>query len=270
INRRIFSEQLTACGMQVDTLEDPERVLELLEMEAKAGRPFRIVLLDYLLMPNLDGEQLGRTILANPGLTPAPSLVLLTSSAQRGDGQRFKEAGFAAYLTKPVLTETLRQTLAGVLGIREQDTGEVSLVTRHTLAEATHADDSQAYEFSGRILLVEDNMVNQKVALSMLRNLGVDADTAVNGRQAVEGCEQGGKYDLVLMDCQMPEMDGFDATRAIRKREQGGHIPIIALTANAMESDRRKCLDAGMDDYISKPFKQDELANALRAWLTPA
>ncbi len=270
INLRIFSEQLTACGMQVGTLEDPERVLELLEREAKAGRPFRIVLLDYLLMPNLDGEQLGRTILANPGLTPAPSLVLLTSSAQRGDGQRFKEAGFAAYLSKPVLTETLRQTLAGVLGIREQDTGEVSLVTRHTLAEATHADDSQAYEFSGRILLVEDNMVNQKVALSMLRNLGVDAGTAVNGRQAVEGCEQGGKYDLVLMDCQMPEMDGFDATRAIRKREQGGHIPIIALTANAMESDRRKCLDAGMDDYISKPFKQDELANALRAWLTPA
>ncbi|MCP4043266.1 MAG: response regulator, partial [Gammaproteobacteria bacterium] len=189
VNQRIFSEQIRAFGMQVETLAKPEQALELLEREAKAGRSFRIVLLDHL-MPNMDGEQLGRAILADPALPPIPPLVLLTSSAQRGDAQRFKEVGFAAYLPKPVLTDTLRRTLAGVLGAREQDTGKVSLVTRHTVAEARRAGDIETQEFSGRILLVEDNIVNRKVALSMLKRLGVDTDTAVNGQEAVERCQQ--------------------------------------------------------------------------------
>ncbi|MCP4044175.1 MAG: response regulator [Gammaproteobacteria bacterium] len=266
VNRRIFSEQLSAFGMQVEIPAKPEQVLELLEREAKAGKPFRIVLLDDL-MPGMNGEELGRAILADKELSQAPTLVLLTSSAQRGDAKRFKEAGFSAYLPKPVLSETLRQTLASVLGARGQDTGEVSLVTRYNVAEARRAGDIEIQKFSGRILLVEDNTVNRKVAISMLKKLGVEADTAVNGREAVECCQQETGYDLVLMDCQMPEMDGYDATRAIRG--QGKSIPIIALTANALESDRQKCLDAGMDDYLSKPFKQNDLAGVFRRWLTP-
>jgi PAS domain S-box-containing protein len=267
VNRRIFCEQLSCFGIRVETLAEPERALELMRSKAKAGRPFQIVLLDHQ-MPGMDGEQLGRAILADTELAPPPPLMLLTSSGHRGDARRYKEAGFAAYLTKPLLSGDLRRTLASVLGIRERESGRAPLVTRYTVAEAQKATQSKAQRFSGRVLLVEDNLVNRKVALSMLKKLVLEVEMAVDGREAVERCAQQGGYDLILMDCQMPVMDGYAATRAIREQESGRHTPIIALTANAMKSDRQKCLDAGMDEYLAKPFTQIELSTVLGEWLS--
>jgi PAS domain S-box-containing protein len=266
VNRRIFREQLGCFGMRVETLAKPERALELMRSRAKAGRPFQIVLLDHQ-MPGMDGEQLGRAILADTELAPTLPLMLLTSSGHRGDARRCRDAGFAAYLTKPLLSGDLRRTLASVLGIRERESGRAPLVTRYTVAEAQKVTQSKTQRFIGRVLLVEDNLVNRKVALSMLKKLALEVATAVDGREAVERCAQQGGYDLILMDCQMPVMDGYAATRAIREQEGGGHTPIIALTANAMESDRQKCLDAGMDEYLAKPFTRIELSTVLGKWL---
>ncbi len=266
VNRHVLSGQIASFGMQVESAVDEGRALELLRNAHGTSRSYQLVVLDYL-MPVMDGKQLATAILEDPMLSSIP-LVLLTSTGQKGDAQRFKEAGFAAYLTKPVLTDTLRQTLAGVLGIKERDNQEAPLITRHTVAEARKVVESETQLFNGHILLAEDNAVNQKVAVTMLKKLGLEIDTTADGKQALEYLEKS-TCDLILMDCQMPEMDGYETTRSIRSREQeqGGHVPIIALTANAMESDRKKCLDAGMDDYMTKPFKQAELTEALRRWL---
>jgi len=189
---------------------------------------------------------------------------------QMGDVRRFKEAGFAAYLTKPVETQLLRQTLASVLHGQERDTNEPP-ITQHQPAPSNKPAGRRLPQFSGRILLVEDVPANQKVALSMLKKLGLRPDVATTGKEAVEISQQA-DYDLIFMDCQMPEMDGYEATAAIRacERMQGRHVPIIALTANALNDERQRCLQSGMDDYISKPFERDHLMSALLQWLSPS
>ncbi len=263
VNLRIFKQQLMSFGMRVKAVPNPQNVIKLMRRAAERKQPFQLAILDYL-MPHINGEELGRAILADEVVGNTP-LVMLTSTTRRGDAQRFREAGFAAYLTKPVLMATLRRTVEGVLGAQQWHKDRVPLVTRHTVAEAgPHPDESK--KFRGRILLAEDNLINRKVANAILSKLGLQTDNVTDGRRAVE-CWAEGDYDLVLMDCQMPEMDGYEATRTIRARERGRHTPIIAITANVMEGDQQKCLDAGMDDYIAKPFKREDLVRAFERWL---
>ena len=183
---------------------------------------------------------------------------MFTSVGTRGDARRMSEIGFEAYLTQPLKQSQLYDCLVTVLN---NSTGKVvrkKLVTRHTIAEAR--------TLNLKILLAEDNIVNQKVARKMLQKIGCQVDSVVNGKEAVEAVKLI-LYDMVLMDWQMPEMDGFEATVEIRKWENGGQrIPIIAMTANAMKGDREKCLEAGMDDYISKPVNAEKLDEVLKGW----
>jgi CheY-like chemotaxis protein len=241
--------------------------LDAIAAAEAAGDPFKVALVDYL-MPAMDGEAFGRAVRAHregSGLR----LVLLTSSGQRGEANRFHEVGFDGYFVRPVRQSILEQALSVVLAEGRPTT----LVTRHSLAEAKPAPIVRAPEpapkpeqYRARVLVAEDNLVNQKLAVRILERLGCRVELAINGAVAVE-MTAAAEYDLVLMDCQMPELDGYDATRQIRARERGlKRIPIVAMTANAMAGDREECLAAGMDDYVSKPVKPGEIEAALRRW----
>ncbi len=199
---------------------------------------------------------LGRTIKTDPQLTDTV-LVLVTSAGLRGDAKRLTEAGFTAYLTKPIRQSQLWDTLVMVRATQRHD--NTTLVTLHSIAEAhttpPPAASALSLQLRARILLAEDNVVNHKVAVGMLEEFGCRVDVAANGLEAVRMVIQL-PYDVVFMDCQMPEMNGYEATAAIRQHEESRkRIPIIAMTANAMQGDRQRCLDAGMDGYVSKPFK---------------
>ncbi len=256
-NRLLLETQLSAWGMQVDCAVDGPQALACLRAMSNESR-YAMTILDFQ-MPGMDGLSLAREIKADPNLAPIP-LVLLTSVGQRGDGEAALKAGIAAYLNKPIRQSQLYNCLATIVSGPIEPT-PTSLLTRHRLAEI------QA-ESRTRILLAEDNIVNQKVAVRMLEKLGCRVDVAANGQEAVDACTQIA-YMLIFMDCHMPEMDGYEATRAIRERESqsGGHIPIVAMTANAMQGDREQCLAAGMDDYISKPVKSKDLLAILQKWI---
>ena len=258
-NRRVLREQLRTWGCPCDEAQDASQALGKLRRAATEGTPFQIALID-MVMPDMDGDALGQAIKADPALADT-ILVMLSSIAQRGDAARAKEAGFVAYLTKPIRHTQLHECLLSVVGRTAtlDDTQPETLVTRHTLAEERKR--------KVRILLAEDNIVNQKVALKVLEKLGYRADAVANGKEAILAMEDI-PYDLILMDVQMPEMDGFEATAAIRRNERRSdrHTPIIAMTAHAMTGDRERCLDAGMDDYIPKPIDPDDLRNAIGTW----
>ena len=281
ISRRAVCEQLQSAGLRTEQADGGKNALHLLRTAQEIGQPYQIALINYR-MPEIDGEQLGRAIKADPTLHDT-LLVLLTSVGQRGDAERFTEAGFSAYLIKPVRQSQLLGSLATIRAAHQQGTS-TPLVTRHLLAESHAAEQAvlSAYNetaapFNARVLLVEDNVVNQKVAIGMLEKLGCRVDIAGNGREAFDMVQQF-PYDVVFMDCHMPEMDGYEATRCIRRCEadQPTHgtsacppaTPIIAMTANAMQGDRETCLDAGMDDYVSKPVKPQELRTVLQRWLS--
>ncbi len=266
MNLLVLEEQLHGYGMQVSTLDRVDQVLPRLEKELAKGNPVQLALLDYD-MPGLDGEQAAMQIKGDKRFADLP-LVLLTSMGKRGDAQRFKEAGFSAYLSKPVVAVVLMQTLSGVLGQKEQGKEMPELITRHTVEEAVHVASRQGAESGGRVLLAEDVPTNQKVAASMLQRLGMEVDLAASGAEAVRLWSRS-RYDLIFMDIQMPEMDGLEATRIIRERESGGtrRTPVIALTANTMELDRELCTEAGMDGFIAKPFDRDDLVIELARWL---
>jgi CheY-like chemotaxis protein len=219
-------------------------------------------------MPGMSGLDLVKAVKAD-SLLAATRLVLLTSRGQRGDAVLARDAGCMAYLTKPVRETQLRECLAAVLnaapasmtveGNSGHEVPTSTLITRHSLAEARMRD-------SPRILLAEDNVVNQKVAVRMLEKLGYRVDVVSNGREAVEAVSRV-NYAMVLMDCQMPVMDGLQAATEIRRQEASGvHLPIIAMTANAAVDDRAACLAAGMDDFVSKPVHAQTLAAVLARW----
>jgi two-component system, sensor histidine kinase and response regulator len=210
-------------------------------------------------MPEMDGETLGQEIKHDP-LLQDTILVMLTSIGKRGDAARLRDIGFSAYLNKPVKRSMLYDCLTTVSGYKSM-VAKAPLVTSHTLLEEKKRK---------RILLAEDNIVNQKVAKLVLEKLGYYVDVVGNGLEAVQAVGEV-SYDLVLMDIQMPEMDGFEATAAIRKKEKGSgkHIPIIALTAHAMQGDRERCLASNMDGYVSKPIYPQEVDAAIRELLTP-
>jgi len=260
-NRLILEHQVAAWGMDCRSAEGGLAALEMLRDSQANGAGYDVMLLD-LNMPGMDGLDLARAIGAEAALASIP-IVLLTSWAVRGSAQAAREAGISAYLTKPVRQSQLYDALATVMGA---EPGAAPLVTRHTLSE-------ERARSRARLLVVEDNDVNQKVAVEMLAKLGYRADVTANGLEALEAVARV-DYGAVLMDCQMPVMDGYAATAAIREREGEGegertHIPIIAMTAAATKGEREKCLAAGMDDYLSKPVELDELGRVLEHWVAP-
>jgi two-component system sensor histidine kinase/response regulator len=187
---------------------------------------------------------------------------MLTSAGHQGDGTRCRELGVAAYLLKPIRQSELREAIARVLGAREQK-GAIPLITRYSLGDA-HDPTAQL-----RVLVAEDNSVNQRLVTRLLEKRGHRVTVTANGREAVAALGNQ-NFDLVLMDVQMPEMDGFEATAAIREREKhhGAHVPIIALTAHAMKGDKERCLVAGMDGYLSKPIRSQDLDEILEKYLS--
>jgi len=249
--------QLRAWGMRVECVPDGVRALDQMRAAYQAACPYDLVILDYQ-MPGMDGLQLARAIKADPGLASI-RLVMLSSFGQRGHGAAAQQAGIGVYLTKPVRQSQLSEAIATAMDMTTPPPS-TSLITRYRLAEA------QA-QVRLRVLVAEDNVVNQKVAVRMLEKLGCRVDVVANGSEAIEALERIA-YDCVFMDCQMPEMDGYDATTAIRTRETqtGGHVPIIAITANAMQGDRERCLAVGMDDYVGKPVQAPDLLAMLRKW----
>jgi len=259
-NRKVLLGQLSLCGMDAACASSADEALSLMRIAATSGRPFEVALIDHQ-MPGCDGATLGKTILAEPALRGA-RLILLTSSGQRGDGRLFSELGFAGYLLKPVTHRDLTDCLMMVLGTQAEGwrTATQPIVTRHALRSQRHRE-------AHHILLAEDNVVNQKVACRILEKLGYRVDVAGDGQAAFEAW-QSGRYHLILMDCQMPVMDGFETTRKIREHEVGGkRVPIIALTAHAMKGADNECRAAGMDDYLSKPIDREQMQNALNRWL---
>ena len=259
-NRKVLMGQLLLCGVEPVSASSAEEALALMRQAEAAGRPFDAALLDHL-MPECDGADLGRTIVQDAALK-STRLVLLTSSGQRGDGQMFADIGFAGYLLKPVTQRDLTECLILVLANSAHSWHLQSqpMITRHALR-------AQRTRSRNRILLAEDNLVNQKVALRLLEKLDYRVDVVADGLAAVVAW-QTGKFDLIIMDCQMPQMDGYAATREIRRLEAGQrHIPIVALTAHAMKGDEEKCRAAGMDDYLSKPIDRVRLDLCLERFL---
>ncbi len=263
-NREIVITRLTAWKMRPEEVDSGAAALTALHRGVADDDPFRLAVID-MQMPGMDGESLGRTIMADRQLV-ATRLVMLTSLGARGDARRFAEIGFSAYLTKPVRHRELRSVLALALNGEAGQMGEMSsLVTRHTARETAALYTGRP----ARLLLAEDNITNQQVALGILKKLGLSADAVVNGAEAVKAVAST-PYDLVLMDIQMPLLDGLAATRQIRAREAeqaGRRLPIVAMTAHAMQGDREACLAAGMDDYLSKPVELSSLVAVLNRWL---
>ena len=264
-NREILIAHLVSWGMRPTETEDGPAALKILDQALDEGDPFHIALID-MRMPGMDGETLGRTIKANPRLGDL-RMVLLTSIGARGDARLFEEIGFAAYATKPIRHQELKDLLSLALWDREgEHQAPQPIVTQHLVRETRQ---NRFVHRKARILLAEDSITNQQVALGLLLKLGLSADTVTNGAEAVTALETI-PYDLVLMDCQMPVMDGYQATARIRDPQSKGQnpaIPIIAITANAMAGDREKCLDAGMNDYLSKPIMVQHLIEVLEKWL---
>jgi len=286
-NRRILDKQVTSWGMRAGLASDAQEALRMLDEAREGGAPYDMAILD-MHMPDMDGIELAKRIKKDLELS-ATRLVLLTSMGRRGDGPAAEDIGLAAYLTKPVRQSELYNCLVTVMGSSEgildvtAGQAEPPLITHHHIrtgrtgnGAVARAGSRQADRWGNRprVLLAEDNPVNQKVAVKMIESLGYRVDVAANGREAL-GALARAPYAAVLMDIQMPDMDGYGATAEIRRREseagesdrQAHRTPIIAMTANALQGDREKALEAGMDDYISKPVRPATLNAVLERWV---
>jgi signal transduction histidine kinase/DNA-binding response OmpR family regulator/HPt (histidine-containing phosphotransfer) domain-containing protein len=259
VNRRVLRELLVRWQLRTDEVDSGEAALAALRAAVPANDPYRLAVVDFH-MPGMDGEALARVVKSD-ALIADTSLILLSSVSVRGEGHRFREAGFAAALTKPVrasqlldaLTETWLERAGGDVGAREGH-------PRHA------ARDTGRGPLRLNVLVVEDNPINQQVASGMLGKLGCHVEVAGSGVQALERLARH-TYDVIFMDCEMPEMDGFEATAEIRRRQgTTRRLPIVAMTAHAMEGDRERCLAAGMDDYVSKPLQASALEAVVRRW----
>jgi two-component system, sensor histidine kinase and response regulator len=278
-NRLILHHLVTGWGMLADMAENAADALrQVMETHAQ-GIAYDLAILD-VMMPGKDGLELAREFRQHPAAT-GMRIVVLTSLLQRGHAEQARQAGAMGYLPKPARHDQLRECLRTVLGItpaeredtRPADQASPQLVTRHSLADNLPRQ---------RILIVEDNLINQKLAVRMAEKLGYHPDVVDNGKEALTALVKE-HYALILMDCQMPVMDGFEATRLIREGETAArserqtshasprtpHMPIIAVTANAMQGDREHCLASGMDDYLSKPIQLDTLRAVLHRWAAP-
>ena len=282
INRQVYREQLKSWGCRYGEASSGTQAIDELRSAQETGDPFEIAIID-MQMPEMDGEELGRSIKQDPDLADT-ILIMVSSMGARGDVARLKKIGFSAYLTKPIKQSQLYDCLATTAKIwkEKKQPQDATIVTRHSLA------DNKKQEI--RILLAEDDATNQKVALYILKKFGYRADAAGNGQEVLQALEKV-PYDIVLMDIQMPVMDGYTATRRIRELElkaqqvklnkndsedlsdseiqlsaRSGRIPIIAMTAHAMKGDREKCIAAGMDDYTPKPINPEELLEKIEKW----
>ena len=252
-NRRILTDMTSTWGMQVVAVESGSAALDAMKKAEEAGKPFRLAIIDGH-MPGMDGFELAQQIRRDPNLANA-MIMMLTSAGQRGDAARCRDLGIAAYLLKPIRKSELLSAILAVLGEHSAES-EPTLITRFNLPVSVRRL---------RILVAEDNPVNQTVILRMLERMGHDPRVAPNGKEAVSLLAVD-NFDVVFMDVQMPEMDGLTATRRIREAEKstGTHIPIIAMTAHAMKGDKERCLEAGMDGYIAKPVSRREVHDTLQ------
>ncbi len=257
-NRDILQNYALGWGMSVDAVPSALAALDLLRNPAQGQTSYDMVIID-MKMAGMNGLELGQRIKADPLLAKIP-LVMVTSTLFKGEAAEAKKTGFAAYLIKPIRKTDLHQCLLTALE------ADPHLFTTSQPEPNPH---NASAKIAARILVAEDNPVNQEVAQHMLQGFGCTVDTADNGKEALKALEHK-SYDLILMDCMMPEMDGYEATAEIRRRQHNGqlpHFPIIALTANAIEGDREKCLIAGMDDYLAKPFKSESLQRMVKMWV---
>jgi PAS domain S-box-containing protein len=254
-NRIVLVKNVEALGSRVDAVPSGAKAIESLRNAQRAGDPYHVVLLD-MQMPGMDGEQTARSIKSDPSIKDV-KILILTSMGQRGDASRLSALGCAGYLLKPIKQQVLFDAVLAVLG--QTDDAPANLITRHSLSENKPA--------GARLLLAEDNPVNQKLAVIILQKAGYLVDAVESGVEAVKKI-QSYQYSLVLMDVQMPEMDGYEATRQIRawEAQKGRHTPIVAMTAYAMSGDRELCIAAGMDDYVSKPLEPRVLFNVIDRW----
>jgi CheY-like chemotaxis protein len=259
-NRQIVQRQLAAVGVISHAVATGAQALAALREHA-AGLRYDLAILD-LEMPEMDGLMLAQLIKTDPALA-STRLLMMSSRGGRSD-LGAQSVHIDGWLTKPVKQTQLHRALAAACGTAVAEPAASEPVS-------VSADDSRIREMRRevRLLLAEDNPVAQKVAVRQLQKLGYEADVVVNGKAALEALA-GTPYSIVLMDCQMPELDGYEATAELRRRENGRHTIVIAMTANALQGDREKCLAAGMDDYISKPVKLDEIAAVLDRWLPRA
>lgn len=257
-NRKVLIEMVALWEISYEEASDGKGALAEMEKAAKDGNPYHLVILDGQ-MPEMDGFEVSKRIKENPAFADT-RIILLTSMGRRGDAARCKELGISAYLLKPIKQSELLGACMNVLGhsLLDANLGKGRLITRHTVRE------EQRCRQSLKILVAEDNPVNQKLVVRILKKQGHSTVVVENGQEALERLEKD-VFDLVLMDVQMPVMDGLKATAIIRDREKstGTHIPIVAMTARAMKGDRESCLEAGIDYYISKPFKVAELLEVL-------
>jgi two-component system sensor histidine kinase/response regulator len=262
-SRTMVTALLRSWGCRFSEAADTDTALRLLVQESHSGDPFGVALIDMEVIHH-GGAELGRLIKATPAISDV-RLVMLTALGYRGDARRLEEIGFSGYLTQPMRQAHLYECLAQVITRQGCVSGneKARIVTRHSLAEARKRKI--------RLLLAEDNATNRAVALAMFSKLGYTADAVCNGREALEALRTR-RYDLVLMDCQMPDMDGFETTSRIRNGGEGlnSGIPIVAMTAHAMKGDRKRCLEAGMNDYLAKPVQLSDLAATLDRWVVKA
>jgi PAS domain S-box-containing protein len=254
-NRRILEGMLVRWEMKPRSVDGGATALAELAEARGAGDPYALILTD-MHMPDMDGFALVEQIRQRPELATA-TIMMLTSAGHRGDAARCHDLGVSAYLLKPIRQSELREAVARVLGARTHE-GAIPLITRFSLQDAREPSASL------RVLLAEDNLVNQRLAVRLLEKRGHRVVVAGNGLEALEALEKE-SFDLVLMDVQMPGMDGLEATAAIRKKESvsGLHLPVVALTAHAMKGDREKCIAGGMDGYLTKPIRPQELDQLL-------
>ena len=262
-SRIILQEQVASWGMKAGSAQDGAQALEMLRKAHATGEPFHVAIID-MMMPGMNGLELARCIQGDRSIADIKLLMLTGLS---GDPAEARKAGISFCLSKPVRQSQLYNALIDVI-FAETPTGASEFPACPPAREAVR--------FEGEILLAEDNVVNQKVTAEMLTGLGLKVDVVFTGREALDALSRK-RYELILMDCQMPELDGYEAAKEIRRQEascvhtsNGSHIPIIALTANAMQGDRELCLSAGMDDYLTKPFSRRQLSAAMNRWLPGA
>ncbi len=267
----IAAEQMRKAKMDVTITASGEEGLAAMKAAAEDGKPYDIGVLDYM-MPGMDGVELAKEIKSDKALKNI-SLLMISSAPNRGDSERLETIGFNGYLTKPASGIDIIRALCAIQSMRN-GTSEFTIITRHTLREAsTRKDEAETENISfggAQILLAEDNATNQLVATTMLEKMDCHVTPAGNGQEAVQLMKQR-RFDLIFMDCNMPEMDGFEATKTIRNLEKRGALqktPIVAFTAYAMKGDDQKCYAAGMDDYITKPIKKQALVGVLQKWLS--
>lgn len=261
LNMRITSAQLSNLGCQVSCCVHPEDVEDMIAERIDTAKPFKLVILDKL-MPNSDGFTIASRLRKRFGKR-CPSLMMITAAPEVHDNVKLESFNIVGYLSRPYKFNDLRNQLIRILRSQQAQLGVVSLSGQKTVKEIKPVTPPESLTCQGRVLVVEDTLVNQRVTQAMLTRLGVEVVVAENGQVAIECCKND-SFDLIFMDCQMPVMDGYQAARLLREHAYAPHTPIVALTANATAQDRDDCLKSGMDDYIAKPVRKAELERMIK------